>query len=217
MIPDSASHGTPLKKSRLYGPEVRLVEREGARLVEKTYRQRHLPVRVLGRLLIAWETFIYSRLSGIPGIPAIVASPDAYTITTTFMGGHNLRSRRHAIPDARYFEELECLVRAVHDRGVIHLDLRNRRNYGMDDEGSPYLVDFASSVYLPFRGPLWRVLRHVDFMGLAKLKAKLNPTLLGEADRHAFVRGRTLSRFWLPPQVLRLVRKTFERISGPFR
>jgi hypothetical protein len=171
---DMTTPQTPLKKKRLYGPDVHLVDRGDHALVEKTYRRRPLPVRMAGRLLVKWETFVYLKLKGLPGIPSVVASDDPYTLTTTFMGGHNLKTRER-IPDNTYFENLERLITAVHGRGVIHLDMRNRRNYGMDDEGKPYLVDFASSIYLPWKGSLWKLLCGIDHMGYLKVKARLNP------------------------------------------
>ncbi|HPI91629.1 MAG TPA: hypothetical protein PLT09_00035 [Deltaproteobacteria bacterium] len=210
---DLKTRGTPLKKKRLYGPDVRLIHRDGCALVEKTYRDRPLPVRAGGRLLVAWETFIYSKLQGITGIPTLVPGNDPCTITTTFMGGHNLKTKVR-VPDNAYFEDLEKLIGAVHERGVIHLDMRNRRNYGMDDGGSPYLVDFASSLYLPWRGPLWRLLRGIDRMGYLKVKAKLNPGLLSSQDRRGYSLGKSLSRLWLPPRVLRFFRDILARLSS---
>ena len=102
----------------------------------------------------------------------------------------------------------------VHERGVIHLDMRNRRNYGMDDAGEPYLVDFASSIYLPWRGPLWKVLCSIDRMGYLKVKAKLNPSLLTHDDMQGYSRGKNLSRLWLPPRLLRFIRDLFTRRTG---
>lgn len=204
---------TPLKKRRLYGPDVHLVQREGHTLVEKTYRERPLPVRVAGRLLVKWETFIYSKLEGVPGIPSVVPGSDPYTLTTTFMGGHNLKTRER-VPDAAYFRDLEILIDAVHDRGVIHLDMRNRRNYGMDDRGEPYLVDFASSIYLPWKGIMWKALCGIDRMGYLKVKAKLNPGLLTDDDRRGYTCGERLSRLWLPPRLLRFFRELFARRVG---
>lgn len=205
--------GSRLKKMRLYGPDVNLVQREGHTLVEKTYRERSLPVRAAGRLLVKWETFIYTKLEGIPGIPSVVPSSDPCTLTTTFMGGHNLKTRER-IPEAAYFRDLEILIDAVHDRGVIHLDMRNRRNYGMDDQGGPYLVDFASSIYLPWKGILWKALCGIDRMGYLKVKAKLNPGLLTVDDRRGYLRGKRLSRLWLPSRLLRFLRDLFARRAG---
>jgi hypothetical protein len=202
----------PLKKKRIYGPDVHLVGHGDHALVEKTYRHRPLPVRVLGRILVRWETFIYSKLGGIPGIPIVAPGPDPFTLCTTYMGGHNLKSGIRP-PDAAYFEALERLMADIHGRGVIHLDLRNRRNYGMDEEGRPYLVDFASSVYLPWRGPLWRLLCAVDRMGYLKIKAKLNPDLLTADEQQKRTLGNTLSALWIPPRVFRFLRDLLGRIA----
>lgn len=204
--------GTPLKRMRIYGPDVRLIERDGQILVEKTYRDRPLPVRTAGRLLVQWEAFIYGKIQGIRGIPSVVPGSDAYTLTTSFMGGHNLRTRG-IIPHRTYFDRLERLIDDVHSRGVIHLDMRNRRNYGMDDQGEPYLVDFASSIYLPGKGLLWRLLRGIDRMGYLKVKAKLYPDLLTDNELRDCTRGKTLSRLWLPPRLLRLFRDLLARIG----
>lgn len=219
MIEDEAEHmkppGITLKKKRLYGPDVHLIHRDGQALVEKTYRERPLPVRIAGRLLVSWETYIYSKLKGISGIPTVVPGESPCTLTTIFMGGHNLKTRER-IPDATYFEHLEDLIAAVHGRGVIHLDMRNRRNYGIDDRGEPYLVDFASSIYLPWKGPLWKLLCSIDRMGFLKVKAKLSPSLLTHEDRQGYSWGKKLSRLWLPPRILRFFRDLFTgRSHGP--
>ncbi len=201
-----------LKKKRLYGPDVHMIHREDRALAEKTYRRRPWLVRMAGRLLVRWETYIYSKLRDIPGIPELVTSPDPYTITTVFMGGHNLK-KRLKIPDEAYFKRLEALIKAIHDRGVIHLDMRNRKNYGMDDDGNPYLVDFASSVYLPFDGVLKRMLCAIDWMGYLKVKANLNPGLLSEEERKISDMGNSLSLLWFPPRLLRFLRDLFLRIA----
>ncbi len=78
---------TQLKRKRLYGPDVHLIYQGETPLVEKTYRNKPWPVKKAGSLLVRWETYIYSKLKGIIGIPDVIQSPDAYTITTTFMGG----------------------------------------------------------------------------------------------------------------------------------
>ncbi len=125
---------TSLKRKRLYGPDVHLIYQDGAPLVEKTYRNKPWLVKKSGSLLVRWETYIYSKIKGVTGIPDVIQSPDAYTITTTFMGGHDLRARGSK-PDEAYFNNLEELIKAVHLQGVVHLDMRNRRNYGIDDDG----------------------------------------------------------------------------------
>ncbi|MGD0820563.1 MAG: hypothetical protein ABSA71_07450 [Desulfomonilia bacterium] len=200
-----------LKKKRIYGPDVRLIHRDGTALVEKTYRRRPWLVKKTGTLLVRWEAYIYSKLKGVTGIPEVVPSPDPYTITTSFMGGHNLMTRIGK-PDEAYFKRLEELINAVHEKGVIHLDLRNRRNYGMDEEGMPYLVDFATSIYTPFKGPLWRLLCRIDWMGYLKVKAKIDPSLLSHEENRQHNLGNTLSLLWFPSKITPFFRRLFRRL-----
>jgi len=182
-------------------------------LVEKTYRNRSLPVRITGIFLVFWERFIYSRLQGIEGIPRLHPGPDHYTLMTGFMGGDNLRETR-TFPDEAYFSALTRLIEEMHSRGVIHLDLRNRRNYGIDEEGNPYLVDFASSVYIPFSKTLVSILAPIDWMGFAKVKQRLAPALITQREKDMLTRGNTLSSWWLPTRALRMVRDIAKKLRA---
>ncbi|HHO75223.1 MAG TPA: hypothetical protein ENN05_02200 [Deltaproteobacteria bacterium] len=182
-------------------------------LVEKTYRNRGLPVRILGIILVFWERFIYLKIQGIKGIPGLMKSPDRYTLITRYMGGDNLRDTKMP-PGKEYFDDLTRLIREMHASGVVHLDLRNRRNYGMDDAGNPYLVDFASSIYLPFPKSLKNLLSIIDWMGFAKVKKKLAPDLLTPREKKLLDLGNTLSSWWLPTKAVRLIRELVKTLRG---
>jgi serine/threonine protein kinase len=203
-----------LKTYRRYGPRVHLIDSRGCAAVEKTFRDAPLPVRLLGLVLVSWESFIYSRLSGIEGIPELLPSPDRLTLTTRFMGGTNLKETS-LTPNARYFEELGELIHAMHQRGVIHLDLRNRRNYGLDDKGRPYLVDFATCLYIPWVPGLRRALATIDWMGLAKIKNRLNPELLEDREKRLLALGTRLSSWWLPARAVRGIRRLVGKAGRP--
>jgi hypothetical protein len=194
-----------LKKYRRYGPRVHLIARDGYAVVEKSYSEAMLPVRIMGLFLIAWERFIYSRLAGLQGIPDLLPSPDRLTLVTRFMGGTNLKEARHA-PGAPYFDSLRQLIASMHQRGVIHLDLRNRRNYGIDEQGRPYLVDFATCLYVPWRLPPRKVFEAIDWMGFAKVKHKIQPRLLDQQEERMLSLGTRLSSWWLPTRMLRFIR-----------
>ncbi len=199
-----------LKKSRVYGPEVSLIRTPTAAVVEKTYRDKILPVRLSGLFLTFWENLIYRRLAGIPGIPTVLPRKDRYSLVTTYMGGENLRETQRK-PSSRYFEDLAAIIRAMHGRGVVHLDLRNRRNYGIDPAGNPYLIDFATSLYLPFPAGLRHLLGRIDWMGYTKIKAKLRPDLLTEAEIRRFRKGSRLSSLWLPDRLISRLKKSLKK------
>lgn len=194
-----------LKKDRTYGPNVRLISRGGKLVVEKTYRGKSLPVRMLGFILIFRERLIYSKLRGIEGIPHVLPAPDRLTLVTGFMGGENLKDASR-VPEGTYFASLRDLISRMHDRGVIHLDLRNRRNYGIDDQGRPYLVDFATCLYIPWGGKARRLLETIDWMGFAKVKNKILPEALDGGEKELLALGERLSSLWLPTKFVRGLR-----------
>ena len=204
-----------LKKKRVYGPDVSLMHLDGRLLVEKTYRNKAWPVRIVGILLVSWEAFIYSRLKGISGIPVLTGRPDQCTLITSYMGGENLRSTTRK-PDATYFEKLSSIIEQMHQRGVLHLDLRNRRNYGVDDRGLPYLVDFASCLYIPWPGRLKQFLAKIDWMGFLKVKEKLNPEGISNEERSRLVLGETLSNIWLPGRATKSIRDMIKYLRKLF-
>jgi len=203
------------KKRRVYGPDVSLMRLNGSDFVEKTYRNKAWPVRIMGALLVSWEAFVYSRLRGISGIPELILGPDKYTLVTSYMGGENLKKTTKK-PDSLYFERLAKLIEQMHQRGVLHLDLRNRRNYGMDDKGLPYLVDFASCLFIPWQGQLRDILGRIDWMGFLKVKAKLNPELITSEEKRRLALGETLSHLWLPGRAIKPVRHIIRHLRRSF-
>ena len=205
-----------LKKKRLYGPDVRIINGNSLPVVEKTYRNRSVPVRFIGMILTHWERYIYSKLQGITGIPALLPSPDRYTLLTKFMGGSNLREVSKT-PDKSYFSALETLIREMHTRGIIHLDLRNRRNYGIDEKGNPYLVDFASSLYIPMPAKLRSVLCLIDWMGFLKVKEKLMPSLITVEEKKLLHLGNSLSSLWFPAKAVQGLRSAVKNVLAFFR
>ena len=204
-----------LKKKRIYGPDVSLMRLGGRCLVEKTYRNNAWPVRIMGILLVSWEASIYSRLNGISGIPKLTGRPDKYTLVTTYMGGENLRATTKK-PDGVYFEKLSRIIEQMHHRGVVHLDLRNRRNYGIDTSGLPYLVDFASCLYIPWPGKLKDILASIDRMGFLKVKEKLNPEGISNEERRRLALGKILSNLWLPGRATKSIRDMIRYLRKSF-
>lgn len=204
-----------LKKKRIYGPDVSLIDHEGRSLVEKTYRNKAWPVRTLGMLLVSWEVFIYSRLNGMSGIPKLTGRPDKYTLVTSYMRGENLKATARK-PDAAYFEKLSRIIEQMHQRGVLHLDLRNRKNYGIDPIGLPYLVDFASCLYIPWPGKLKAFFAKIDWMGFLKVKGKLYPEGISDEERSKLALGKILSNLWLPGRVIKPIRDTIRYLRRLF-
>lgn len=177
-------------------PAVSVVLHEGRPAVLKDYRATPPFVRaLLGPFLAHREFSILRRLEGIPGIPrAYRLLGGGRALLLEYVEGKTLgKFRPGELPDA-VFERLSDTVRAMHRRGVAHLDLRQKKNIVVAGD-RPYLVDFASAVAV--RGRLPGVLRAVDESGLLKFKARNFPHLLTEEDRRRLASHRLLRRLWI--------------------
>jgi serine/threonine protein kinase len=90
-----------------------------------------------------------------------------------------------------FFQELERILGGVHERGVVHMDLRHKGNILVSEKGEPFLIDFNSSFAFKEKGLLRRylfpLLRWVDYGGLLKLKERVSPSLMTPAEL-AFLR-----------------------------
>jgi serine/threonine protein kinase len=102
------------------------------------------------------EYRIYSRLSGISGIPRCYGF---------FMGRYlvleNVESQtfRHATIKDRnsFFAEMLTIIKSIHERGVAHGDLKRKGNILVTKDSRPCLIDFGVSV---FRKPGFHPLNH---------------------------------------------------------
>lgn len=76
-------------------------------------------------------------------------------------------------------DELHSAVRAMHRRGVVHLDLRHRSNVLADPQGHPVLIDFGSPLYFKPGGLLSKtlapLLARIDLRALNKWQVRINP------------------------------------------
>jgi RIO-like serine/threonine protein kinase len=138
------------------------------------------------------EFTVLRHLEGIPGIPKAYAVVEKRALLIEYIEGKTINKfRAGELPD-RVFERLETLVRAMHERGVVHLDLRQRKNILIAGE-QPWLIDFANAL----RGKLTQKLRAVDESALLKFKQRNWPHLMTDKDREAIKSHKFLRKFWI--------------------
>lgn len=158
-----------------------LVEKEvhpaGARVV-KDYGKCGFPgTLIYGRLLPKREYSALSSLAGLNGIPqnARLGSPN--TISYDFIAGVPLRQfdEKRPLPQSFFIKLWELTVR-MHRKGFVHLDLGNRGNILVRDDGSPAIIDFASCTSTR-HFPKWlrQALEKRDRLGLLKLWHRYSP------------------------------------------
>lgn len=181
----------------------------GRRIVVKTAR----PLGFLARR----ERAIYRRLAGLEGVPTLPAAQGETWLAHEFVEGRPLAAiwddlargaARPGVPPD-FYDRLEALVRAIHGRGVIVLDLAKRDNIIVRADGGPAIIDFQISLAFPRRpgvigrrlfaalaaGDLYQVWKHRRRHGFARNEDEVRAGLEVSAA-HAF-HHRVLRRAWL--------------------
>ncbi|MFO7899845.1 MAG: RIO1 family regulatory kinase/ATPase [Planctomycetota bacterium] len=199
---------------------VKLVERDGDRAVFKDVRDRHPLVRfTFGRYLIGREFRIYERLRGLAGVPRACKRIDRDGFLVEYVDGvapTRKKLRRGLDMDEAYYRRCRELIARLHARGVVHLDLRSAKNFLLVGDDRPYIVDFASALYIPrwvpFQRRLIRLLGSFDRAGLLKLKQKLAPDQMTDDERRRLARfERTRAVLFPHAPLLRALRRRRRR------
>ena len=180
-------------KGRFLSPVITLVSHEGRPAVLKDYHSKNPVTNVLAPILVRREFKILRHLEGIRGIPRAYAVVGRMGLLMEYIEGKTLgKYRAGELPDA-FFGLFRDTVHAMHRRGVVHLDLRQKKNIMVSD-GHPWLLDFANAVRA--RG-FSAELKAVDESALLKFKKRNFPHLLTGKDRKALEGHRFLRRFWV--------------------
>jgi predicted Ser/Thr protein kinase len=170
-----------LHRGRGRNPDVFLVDWEGRAVVVKDFAPRARWVRAtLGPWLTSREVRAYRALEGHPALPRFLGRLDRLAFALEYRPGQRMAGRlRGTLPPA-FADALEEAVRAMHARGVVHLDLRHRSNVLVDEAGAPILIDFASAICFAPRGAWRRLvmpwLARIDLAAVRKWRQKLDPT-----------------------------------------
>jgi hypothetical protein len=190
-----------LGKRRWYRPLARLVEIGGRRAVVKDFRPCPWFWRATyGRFLTGREVRAYERLRGVEGVPEFLGSVDAHAFAVLWVPGRDLGKCPAGSLDPEVFERLAATVREMHARGVLHLDLRQRRNVLVEDARIPRVIDFSSGFTVDPRGflgsRLLRWLGPVDRSGVLKYKRRFLPDSLTDDERRRLERLEGWRRWW---------------------
>jgi len=189
-----------LVEGRFGKPDLNRVEIDGQTFMVKDVRRRNFFLRwTLGLWLIQQEWKIYSRLKGLKGIPQPVERIDRFAFAMEFIPGVPIE-RGEIIPPA-FFSDLDQVLKAIHSRGVVHMDLRHKGNILVSEQGKPFLIDFNSSFAFKDKGILRRYLfplfRWVDYGGFLKLKERASPSSMTPEETDFLKRFNRLRKLWI--------------------
>jgi predicted Ser/Thr protein kinase len=101
----------------------------------------------LGRMSIRREERIYKRLDGMPFVPRYLGRLDKDAIILERIEARPIQEFRRTDIDAHFFDELSECVAELHNRGVVHMDLRHRSNLLVGQDGRPKIIDFEAALY----------------------------------------------------------------------
>ena len=188
-------------KGKVFGkPDLNQVEVEGRSLMVKDVRKKFFLLRwTLGIWLIHKEWKIYSQLKGLKGVPQPVERIDRFAFAMEFIPGKSIM-RKDPLPSS-FFSDLERVLREVHTRGVVHLDLRHKGNILVSEKGEPFIIDFNSSFAFKEKGFLRHyllpLLGWVDYGGLLKLKERVSPSSMTSGELAFLKRFNRIRKLWI--------------------
>jgi hypothetical protein len=157
----------------------------------------------LARVFARREELALLRLAGLEGVPALVPQEEparrGALVLRSWIEGRPL-SRAEELPED-FFEHLDRLVCALHERGVCHNDLHKEQNILVGVDGLPYLVDFQLASVHARRGALFasRVredLRHVEKHRRRYTRLGRGPRGRSQAGAGAAYRRSWIARAW---------------------
>jgi hypothetical protein len=176
-------------------PRLLLVEDRGRRAVLKDYMPTSwLLRRILGPWLIAREARIYQVLQGPPGVPRLLGLLDRHAFLVEHVEGRACSEFPDGSLPREFFCRLERIVKGIHERGVVHCDIKNRSNIVVTEKLEPYIVDFAAAFTRTGRfGPLRRFaferFRIDDLRAVVKARLLVGRIWNDEDERFAFHHG----------------------------
>jgi RIO-like serine/threonine protein kinase len=172
---------------------------QGIEWVVKDFRPCWLTIRwTWGAWMARREYEALAKLQGVDGFPQGIFQMDRFAICYHYIEGTTIREIDQEVLKGGYFAKLEALVERMHDHGIVHLDIRYRRNILITDELEPYLLDFQTSLCLD-RMPRWMHawLKTIDISGVYKQWHKRDPQTI-DANRMAILdKGNRKRKFWI--------------------
>jgi hypothetical protein len=140
----------------------------------------------LGRRMARHEIQLLTALADLKGLPALsgqVLSEGRIlrnAVARSYIEGHPLGNRENV--NESFYPALRALLRAMHERKIVYVDLHKRENILVNERGEPSLIDFQISIawprWLP-PGPLFALFRRGDEYHLMKHWSRSRPEQCG--------------------------------------
>lgn len=153
---------------------------------------------IWGTWMTRRECFAMQRLNGIEGFPQEAFRLDRYALCYRYIPGTTIREVDQGLLTGEFFVALECLVGKMHERNIVHLDIRYRWNVLITDDRRPALLDFQTHLCLD-RVPhfLHRQLKNTDLSGVYKQWRNRAPDSIDKTRLRFLENANRKRRLWL--------------------
>ncbi len=193
-----------LIKGQFYKADVFITRSSDGRFIVKDFTQKGFWERnVVGRIVVSREARAYAALAGIDGLPTRFKRLSPLALALEYLEGKDLGAVEQKDIGPDIISQFEGIVKEIHDRGWVHLDLHRRTNILLVN-GKVYIVDLASALHpggvLIIGRCLTRMIGFADRLSLIKLKTIFAPQALTSQERTWLrIRNRIMPTKWDMP------------------
>jgi serine/threonine protein kinase len=153
----------------------------------------------MARWLLRRERRVLGRLEGVSGVPQIQVDFGPNSLLMNLLPGQPLSEEAFREDPRGLANCLRSRIEAIHERGVFHLDLRQRQNILISGPAEAQLVDFGASM-APRRLGRWlwgSLLAWVDHQAVLKYLARHAPEELTLDEARSLSRALRWRRMWV--------------------
>jgi RIO-like serine/threonine protein kinase len=139
----------------------------------------------------------HRKLSGTLGIPRFLGQYSEVAYLMQWVDAQPIRRRLPMDFKERGLDGLDRALAALHERRFVHLDLHQKLNALVAEDGSGWLIDLGQGIDCssgPFRRLLFPWLARIDRRAIEKFRAKYAPHTLPEENREELVQRYSESR-----------------------
>ena len=176
---------------------------DGREVVVKDVRTSNPVYRWLfGRAFLWHEANMYGYVRDCAFVPRFMGWIDSDGWAVERIAATNLGKVKPPLLSPSLYKELQRCVDELHSIGVVHLDLRSRRNILITPEGRMFIIDFGSAL----------------FIGRSWLSRRILVPLMGSVDNSAILkfRARDFPETLRPSEVWRCRIYRVRHILWPF-
>jgi len=147
-IKTSVNKNTVVREATSTRPLIRIIDKDGIRAIAKDFHHNGFFFRnIFGRFLVWREVRAYRKLSGLKGVPRLLEVIEGPAIVLELVAGMPMKeAAKQKKLSPVFFDALKDMVDSIHEKGIVHCDLKNAGNIFVGSDGGPVILDWASSI-----------------------------------------------------------------------